>query len=362
MTHHVVLIPGFFGFVNLGDLTYFTHVRTHITAWAQTRGLDVVVHRPKTPPTASIAVRARVLYDLIENEIPVDDGPIHLIGHSAGGLDARWLTSPVAVIEGADNLNAVASRIKTVVCVSTPHRGTPIATLFSSVMGGKLLRLLSIISTITLHGGDLPLSLVTSMIRAFKNDDQSALGDVDENMYSTLDASLTEGLKAFVKEIGVDQRLVEELSTGRSIERDFLLRDRDGIRYASVATVGQRPGLRTTLRQGVRPDHHASHALYTAAWSVAATTDLQPPNGSVDASGSNIESIDNDGIVPTASQLCGHVITTMHGDHLDVLGHYSGRDATPRHYDWLRSGSQCDLERFSKTWDRIWEFVFPRDE
>jgi triacylglycerol lipase len=358
VTHHVVLIPGFFGFVNLGDLTYFKHVRAHINSWAQAHRIDVVIHRPPTPPTASLAVRARVLYDLIQDEVPADDGPIHLIGHSAGGLDARWLTSPVTVLEGVDDLPSVAERVTSVVCVSTPHRGTPLATLFDTVMGGPLLRLLSIISTLTLRGGEIPLSLATRLIRAFKSEGVSEIGNVDDTLYDNVDDSLREGLKAFVRDISVDQRLVGELSTGRSIERDLRLRDRDGIRYASVATVGQRPGLRTTVRQGVRPDHHASHAVYTTAWSVGATSELVPPLGAVDHSGVDIESVDNDGIVPTASQLRGHVIATLRGDHLDVLGHYTDRDANPRRYDWLRSGSQCNDDTFSETWNRICTFVF----
>lgn len=357
MTHHVILIPGFFGFVNLGDLTYFKHVRDHIHAWAESRGIDVVVHRPKTPPTASLAVRARVLYDLIQEEITTASDPIHLIGHSAGGLDARWLTSPAAAIEGADNKDAVASRIKTVVTVSSPHRGTPLATLFDSVMGDTLLRLFSILSTIALHGGEIPLSLLTRVVGAFDNKEDS-LDDVDDCVYDTLDDSLSVGLKAFVRDIGRDQRLVEELSSGRSLERDLRLGDREGTRYACVATVGQRPSLRATLRQGVRPDYHASHALYTAAWSVVATSDHEPPHGAVDATGADLENVDNDGIVPTASQLRGQVLAIMRGDHLDVLGHFMDKDATPRHYDWLRSGSQCDIERFSTTWDRVWQFVF----
>ncbi len=358
MTHHLVLIPGFFGFVNLGDLTYFKHVRAHINAWAKSHGLDLVIHRPQTPPTASIAVRARVLYDLIQDEIPEDDGPIHLIGHSAGGLDARWLTSPVAAIDDANNLQAVAARVKTVVCVSTPHRGTPLATLLDSVMGGTLLRLLSTISAITLHGGKVPLAAMSDLIKALRSDDEAVLNDVDDSVYDGLDDSLTESLKDFTREVSKDTRLVQELMTVRASERDVLLKDRDGIRYASVATIARRPGLRTTLQQGVRPDRHASHALFTAAWSVAATSETEPPNGAVDPTGSDIENIDNDGVVPTASQLRGNVIATLIGDHLDVLGHYGDHESTPPRYDWVRSGSKCDDERFTKTWDRICEFVF----
>ena len=154
MRHHVVLIPGFFGFVNLGELTYFKHVRTHITEWAKHNGINVVVHRPRTPPTAALSVRAHVLHALIQYDIPEGE-PIHLIGHSAGGLDARWLTSPTTTLDG-DASDTVAKRVNTVVCVSSPHRGTPLATLFDSVMGGSLLRLFSTLSTCLLYTSPSP--------------------------------------------------------------------------------------------------------------------------------------------------------------------------------------------------------------
>lgn len=47
--------------------------------------------------------------------------PIHIIAHSMGGLDARFLTSK--------NLQNLQNRIKTITCLGTPHFGSPVATI-----------------------------------------------------------------------------------------------------------------------------------------------------------------------------------------------------------------------------------------
>lgn len=66
-------------------------------------------------PTAGIARRARDLKDFIDRVVPA--GPIHLIGHSLGGLDARYAVSKL----GLD------SRVKSLTTVGTPHRGSSFA-------------------------------------------------------------------------------------------------------------------------------------------------------------------------------------------------------------------------------------------
>src|SRR4051794_7951025 len=76
---------------------------------------------PAVSPTASIDRRAAALGDAIAAAFP--SGPIHVIAHSMGGLDAR------AVL--ARNLRGLAEpgRITVLSTVSTPHRGSPIADL-----------------------------------------------------------------------------------------------------------------------------------------------------------------------------------------------------------------------------------------
>ena len=52
--HHVVLVPGFFGFGSLGELTYFVGVRQALERAFERFSLNVHVVEVQTLPTASI--------------------------------------------------------------------------------------------------------------------------------------------------------------------------------------------------------------------------------------------------------------------------------------------------------------------
>ena len=106
---HVTLVPGFFGFANLGDLTYFGHVHAFLRAAYAARGYEPVLHVVRTYPTASLVRRAvRLLDTLVAGA--ADDAPIHLVGHSSGGLDVRLLTAPgVELPTGVDVARLVAN-------------------------------------------------------------------------------------------------------------------------------------------------------------------------------------------------------------------------------------------------------------
>ncbi|MCA9686067.1 MAG: triacylglycerol lipase, partial [Myxococcales bacterium] len=93
MTQHIVLVPGFFGFVNFGRLVYFAHVHELLEREFQRHGRKVQIHRVRTGPVASLRRRARDLLEVISNGVPADE-PLHVIGHSSGGLDARLLACP----------------------------------------------------------------------------------------------------------------------------------------------------------------------------------------------------------------------------------------------------------------------------
>ena len=73
------------------------------------------VYTPRVSPTAGVARRALDLKRFLDREVPT--GPVHLIGHSMGGLDARYLISQLDM----------ADRVKSLVTVGTPHRGTAFA-------------------------------------------------------------------------------------------------------------------------------------------------------------------------------------------------------------------------------------------
>ncbi len=66
-------------------------------------------------PTRGIADRARQLKELLDRESPYE--PVHLLAHSMGGLDSRYLISHLGM----------ARRVLTLTTLGTPHRGTAFA-------------------------------------------------------------------------------------------------------------------------------------------------------------------------------------------------------------------------------------------
>src|SRR3954451_11008835 len=91
---HVYLVPGFFGFANLGELRYFAHVREFLRAACDRLAVPVVIHHVATHPTASLRRRALRVLDVVAGTVPPRGANVHLVGHSSGWLDVRLLVSP----------------------------------------------------------------------------------------------------------------------------------------------------------------------------------------------------------------------------------------------------------------------------
>src|SRR3954467_1822949 len=125
----VVLHHGLFGTgdLQLGPLkiSYFRGIDRAIAA----RGHPLIVTR--VHPSSSIENRARQLKENILRQLRVlgrDDEKIILIGHSLGGLDARYAVAKLGL----------ASHVAAVVTVTTPHRGSPFADWVVENLGRRL--------------------------------------------------------------------------------------------------------------------------------------------------------------------------------------------------------------------------------
>lgn len=110
----VVLLHGLLGFDRVfvfrrPVLDYFPGIVDHL----RSSGNRVLV--PRLSPTASVATRAAELRSYLKRE--VGGQPVHLIGHSLGGLDARYMISK---LDGH-------ARVLSLTTVGTPHRGTTFA-------------------------------------------------------------------------------------------------------------------------------------------------------------------------------------------------------------------------------------------
>lgn len=110
----IVLAHGLFGFerVCIGPFTLATYFRG-IPELLRAMGNRVLVTR--VHPTAGIRRRARKLGERILTAFP--DEPVHIIGHSMGGLDAReLLTEP-----------GWSDRVLSLTTIATPHLGSTLA-------------------------------------------------------------------------------------------------------------------------------------------------------------------------------------------------------------------------------------------
>lgn len=110
----LVLVHGLCGFDRLYALRrpvkdYFPGIREQLEA----AGNRVLAAR--LSPTAGVATRAAELKRFLGREVPA--GPVHVVGHSMGGLDARYMISRLGM----------AARVLSLTTVGTPHRGSAVA-------------------------------------------------------------------------------------------------------------------------------------------------------------------------------------------------------------------------------------------
>jgi hypothetical protein len=363
VTNRVFLVPGFFGFANLGELRYFAHVGRFLGTCCAAAGRDVRVVTLRTSPTASLPRRAARLAETLADS----DGPIHLIGHSSGGLDVRLLVSPGVVLPTAIDVEAVARRVRSVVTVSTPHYGTPVAAFFTSVLGQRLLQLLSLSTMYVLRFGHLPVSALLKLGAAFARVDRhlgvnSALLD---QLFGLLLADFSparrQAIGRLLGDVQRDQALLSQVAPDGMEVFNAGVRDRAAVRYGSVVTRARPPGVASTIAAGLDPAAQASHAVYQALYRLAARTEtrhrarLAPAQARVlrRAYGALPTTSANDGVVPTLSQVWGEVIHAARADHHDVIGHFDDPAHDPPHFDWLATGTGFDRPAFEALWSDV---------
>lgn len=110
----IVFVHGLLGFDRLAVCgwtvaRYFSNIPESL----QAAGNRALVAR--VSPTGGVAQRAAQLKAFLDREVPGE--PVHLFAHSMGGLDARYMISCLGM----------ASRVRTLTTIGTPHRGSPFA-------------------------------------------------------------------------------------------------------------------------------------------------------------------------------------------------------------------------------------------
>lgn len=168
-TDVVLLLPGFLGFGQLGELPYFDPRVLAILRTTLHQGLPerrLAVHVCETLPTSSLEARQAALKATLEAAAALYVKPrFHLVGHSTGGVDARLMAALPAS-------SSAIEAVRSVVCLCTPHHGTHLADdPIARVLAGAKLRLrprdwmtlIDLIQAIPSLVNDIRVSLLAAM-------------------------------------------------------------------------------------------------------------------------------------------------------------------------------------------------------
>jgi triacylglycerol lipase len=115
----IVLAHGMFGFKSIGPLDYFYGIAPVLEAQGRT-----VITTTVDPVQSSDVRGAQLVMQIEQIRAQTGAAKVVIIGHSQGGLDARWAAS--------HDPDAVAA----VITVATPHLGSPVADVALGVVPG----------------------------------------------------------------------------------------------------------------------------------------------------------------------------------------------------------------------------------
>jgi triacylglycerol lipase len=368
--HHVYFVPGLFGFGRLAGYDYFTHMRRGLEARYRNAGVSVTFEDVPSPPTSSLRERARVLATTVSRTAS-QQGVIHLVGHSTGGLDARLVVAPNTNLHLHSELMAWTPRVRSVVTLNTPHYGTPLASYFATVSGTRVLYAISLLTIVSLKLGEPSLAIFSRLLAGIGGIDSLLGGDL--KLFRSLTGMLLRfvdkdgrgEITDFLSKVRTDQGAVIQTTPEAMDLFNAVADDNKEVRYGCIATAGPRP---RTMRFAWRirsPYAAFTAALYTTWYQFAAQrhkqyyyarpTERQQLALQVGI-GHEVTDTDSDGIVPTLSMLWGKLLWAGEADHLDVLGHFYDRLRPTDHTDWLTSGAGFDRRGFAEVLDRIAAF------
>ena len=391
-----------FGFGRLATYDYFAHVDRAFTKRFADAGKQLEVHVVDVAPTASIRRRAVRLAELVAKTSEDGEGTIHLLGHSTGGLDARLVASPSVHLQTATHNLEWLSRLRSVTTMSTPHYGTPLASFFATVSGQRMLYAVSALTFIGLSLGAPPLAAASALVVAIGRLDRMigielrVLDRTTDALLGVLEPAASKEVRTYLDAIRRDQGAMIQLTPEAMDLFVAGVEDRPGVTYQCTCAMAPPPtqNLANMARSLSGPWKTMSSAIFTAMYGITSRFDEQYPcSAAIDDDvaarltkvfgGKAPSPRSNDGVVPTLSQVWGTIAWAGYGDHLDVLGHFAGKEppkeaflkrllrrgkevetavrgsiapdptADARHTDWLRSGSGFDETSFDAMVDSL---------
>jgi triacylglycerol lipase len=110
----IVLVHGLLGFNEL-KVAGRTMIRYFCTLPEKLTAAGNQVYVPRLSPTGGVVQRATQLKAFLQRVSPEE--PVHILAHSMGGLDSRYMISRLGM----------ADRVLTLTTIATPHRGSSFA-------------------------------------------------------------------------------------------------------------------------------------------------------------------------------------------------------------------------------------------
>jgi triacylglycerol lipase len=374
----VLLIPGFLGFGRFGkgtrsEISYFDRVAAALVSHRP--ALEGWIQPLEPPPTGRLVARVDYLHQAVADVLArgIDGDParrperVHLVGHSTGGVDARLMTNVDFIWDGGPApaaRAAVRDRVGTVVTVSAPLHGSPIADIFGGTFKRILpgLYLLSILATARTAVGDLPWEAVLRDVAREILEAGPLSRDRAATLLVTLDPATRADVGRFLELVAQDGQLIDDLRPARMATLNAKLSGGDHARLLHVVTAAPRPALRTAdvLELGASAILFAG--LYRMLYSATASADVDQaefPRGTWLCEARPDIAEDrraNDGIVPSRSQTLADTVTAIvEGDHLDVIGHYRSEEFPG--VTIFSSGSGFDDARFHRLWSTVGDLL-----
>lgn len=368
-----------FGFAELAGYDYFTHLRAGLEQRFQAAGLSVLFEDVPAPPTSSLRYRSRILASTIAKSAGNEEGPIHLVGHSTGGLDVRLVLSPSVNLGLPAELMAFRSRVESAVLINAPHYGTPLAGYFATVSGTRFLYALSLLTVVSLSFGEPSLAIFSRLLAGVGNIDAvlggnlKLLSRITDSVLRFVEKDSREEIHEFLSMIRVDQGAIIQIMPEAMDLFNAATENAPHVRYACVASAAPPPRSLRMARRIRSPYAALTAALFSMLYQFTSQCRKvypyarpTPRQSELIRAGVDhpVSDASNDGIVPTLSMIWGELIWAGEADHLDVLGHFYDEIKPTNHTDWVTSGARFTRQRFRALLDAIAQFQLAgsRDE